>query len=86
MYQIFVVEDELLIRQSIRNVIENMAGPYVFCGEASRAYRSYARTMQGAPYRVDLPRSEWGRRLIHTVFAPVSIVCMVVYLLACLFI
>jgi len=58
----------------------------VFCGEASRAYRSYARTMQGAPYRVDLPRSEWGRRLIHTVFAPVSIVCMVVYLLACLFI
>lgn len=35
MYQIFVVEDELLIRQSIRNVIENMAGPYVFCGEAS---------------------------------------------------
>ena len=35
MYQIFVVEDELLIRQSIRNVIEKMPGPYVFCGEAS---------------------------------------------------
>lgn len=35
MYQIFVVEDELLIRQSIRNVIENMAGPYALCGEAS---------------------------------------------------
>lgn len=35
MYQIFVVEDELLIRQNIRNVIENMAGPYSFCGEAS---------------------------------------------------
>jgi len=35
MYQIFVVEDELLIRQSIRNVIENMTGPYAFCGEAS---------------------------------------------------
>ena len=35
MYQIFVVEDELLIRQSIRNVIENMPGPYAFCGEAS---------------------------------------------------
>jgi len=34
-YQIFVVEDELLIRQSIRNVIENMSGPYAFCGEAS---------------------------------------------------
>ena len=58
----------------------------VFCGEASRAYRSYARTMQSAPYRVDLPRSEWGQRLLHTVFAPVSIACMVVYLLACLFI
>ena len=35
MYQIFVVEDELLIRQSIRGVIENMPGPYVLCGEAS---------------------------------------------------
>ncbi|MBQ4075437.1 MAG: response regulator [Clostridia bacterium] len=35
MYQIFVVEDELLIRQSIRNVIENMQGPYALCGEAS---------------------------------------------------
>ncbi len=35
MYQIFVVEDELLIRQSIRNMIENMPGPYAFCGEAS---------------------------------------------------
>jgi len=35
MYQIFVVEDELLIRQSIRNMIENLSGPYAFCGEAS---------------------------------------------------
>ena len=35
MYQIFVVEDELLIRQSIRNIIENMQGPYSLCGEAS---------------------------------------------------
>ncbi len=35
MYQIFVVEDELLIRQNIRNIIENMPGPYSFCGEAS---------------------------------------------------
>lgn len=35
MYQVFVVEDELLIRQSIRNVIENMSGPFAFCGEAS---------------------------------------------------
>ena len=35
MYQIFVVEDELLIRQNIRNTIEQMQGPYSFCGEAS---------------------------------------------------
>ena len=35
MYQIFVVEDELLIRQSIRNSVENMKGPFSFCGEAS---------------------------------------------------
>ena len=35
MYQIFVVEDELLIRQSIRNTIEKMQGPYSCCGEAS---------------------------------------------------
>ena len=35
MYQIFVVEDELLIRQSIRSIIEKMPGPYAFCGEAS---------------------------------------------------
>ena len=35
MYQIIIVEDELLIRQSIRNVIENMSGPYALCGEAS---------------------------------------------------
>ena len=35
MYQIFIVEDELLIRQSIRNTIEKMPGPYALCGEAS---------------------------------------------------
>ena len=35
MYQVFVVEDELLIRQSIRNVIEKMHGPFTLCGEAS---------------------------------------------------
>ena len=35
MYQIFVVEDELLIRQSIRNAVEHMQGPYTVCGEAS---------------------------------------------------
>lgn len=35
MYQIFVVEDELLIRQNIRNIVENLSEPYFFCGEAS---------------------------------------------------
>ncbi len=35
MYQIFVVEDELLIRQNIRGIIEGMQGPYAFAGEAS---------------------------------------------------
>ena len=35
MYQIFVVEDEVLIRESIRNTVQQMQGPYAFCGEAS---------------------------------------------------
>ena len=35
MYQIFVAEDELLIRQSIRRTIETMKGPYALCGEAA---------------------------------------------------
>lgn len=35
MYQIFVVEDELLIRQNIRHIVENLSGPYSFCGEAA---------------------------------------------------
>ena len=35
MYQIFDVEDELLIRQNIRKVIESMPGPFALCGEAS---------------------------------------------------
>lgn len=35
MYQIFVVEDEILIRQSIRSMIEGMGAPYAFCGEAA---------------------------------------------------
>lgn len=34
MYKVFVVEDELLIRQNIRNMVENLQEPYFFCGEA----------------------------------------------------
>jgi two-component system response regulator YesN len=35
MYKIFIVEDELLIRQNIRNIIESIQGPYVLAGEAA---------------------------------------------------
>lgn len=35
MYQVFVVEDELLIRQSIRHMVESLGEPFSFCGEAS---------------------------------------------------
>lgn len=58
----------------------------VFCGEAGRIYRAYAKNAQNAPYRVVLPRDELPARLLRTVFAPASILCILVYLLACLFI
>jgi membrane protease YdiL (CAAX protease family) len=58
----------------------------VFCGEAGRIYRGYARAAISAPYRADVPRGEMPSRLLRTVFAPVSLLCMAVYLLACLFI
>ncbi|MDR0964425.1 MAG: helix-turn-helix domain-containing protein [Clostridium sp.] len=35
MYKIFIVEDELLIRESIRNLVLNLNGPYALCGEAA---------------------------------------------------
>ena len=35
MYQVFVAEDEALIRQSIRNTIQQMQGPFSLCGEAA---------------------------------------------------
>ncbi|MFV0362407.1 MAG: response regulator [Suipraeoptans sp.] len=35
MYKVFIVEDELLIRQNLRTVVENAGEPFVFCGEAS---------------------------------------------------
>lgn len=35
MYQVFVVEDELLIRQNIRRQVERLGGRFSFCGEAS---------------------------------------------------
>lgn len=58
----------------------------VFCGEASRIYRSYSRTGVPAPYRVDLPRAELPDRLRRTLLPPAGIVCILVYILACIFI
>ncbi len=49
MYQIFVVEDELLIRQSIRQVIESMPGAYAFCGEASDGEMALAMMQELMP-------------------------------------
>ena len=35
MIRVMIADDQQLIRQSLRNTIENMKGPYAFCGEAS---------------------------------------------------
>jgi hypothetical protein len=58
----------------------------IFCGEASRIYRSYSRVGVAAPYRVDLPREELPARLRQTLLPPVGLVCIAVYILACIFI
>ncbi len=58
----------------------------IFCSEASRVYRGYAKAGVEAPYRVILPREELPTRLLHTLFPPVGIVCVVVYIIACIFI
>ena len=58
----------------------------IFCGEASRIYRSYSRAGVAAPYRVDLPREELPDRLRRTLLPPVGVICIVVYVLACIFI
>ena len=58
----------------------------VFCGEAARIYRAYSRAGVAAPYRVDLPREELPDRLRRTLLPPVGLVCIVVYILACIFV
>jgi membrane protease YdiL (CAAX protease family) len=58
----------------------------ILCSEASRIYRTYAKTGVDAPYRVTLPREELPARILHTLFPPVGIVCVVVYIIACIFI
>lgn len=58
----------------------------IFCGEAGRIYHAYSRSSAAAPYRVDLPRDELAARVLHTLFPPVGIACVAVYILACIFI
>ncbi len=57
----------------------------LFSGEAGRLYRTRAKAAESAPYRVDLPRKELPSRVLRTMFCPAGILCMICYLLACLF-
>ena len=57
----------------------------LLCGEASRVYRAYAKASVSASYRIDLPRDERKQRLVRTLLGPISLACMGVYLLACIF-
>ena len=58
----------------------------IFCGEAGRIYHGYSRAGLTAPYRVDLPRDELPSRILKTLFPPVGIACVVLYLAACIFV
>lgn len=58
----------------------------ILCSEASRIYRTYAKTGVDAPYRVTLPREELPTRILHTLFPPIGIVCVAVYIIACIFV
>jgi hypothetical protein len=58
----------------------------VLCGQAAHIYRIYSRAGVSAPYRVDLPREELPLRLLGTILPPIGIVCVIVYILACVFI
>lgn len=49
MYKIFVVEDEPLIRQSLRTAIETSSGPYMFCGEAGDGEMALSMMMDLQP-------------------------------------
>lgn len=49
MYKIFVVEDEPLIRQSLRTAIETSDGPYVFSGEAGDGEMALSMMMDLQP-------------------------------------
>ncbi len=35
MYKVFIVEDEIVVREGLRNSIQSMSGPFVLAGEAS---------------------------------------------------
>lgn len=58
----------------------------IFCGEAGRIYHGYSRSGDRAAYRVDLPRDELPSRVLKTLFPPIGILCVVVYLIACIFV
>lgn len=49
MYKVFVVEDEPLIRQSLRTAIETGNGPYQFCGEAGDGEMALSMMMDLQP-------------------------------------
>lgn len=49
MYKVFVVEDEPLIRQSLRTAIESADGPYTFCGEAADGEMALSMMMDLQP-------------------------------------
>jgi two-component system response regulator YesN len=49
MYKIFVVEDEQLIRQNIKNIIGNIKGPYVVIGEAADGEMALSMIQDASP-------------------------------------
>lgn len=57
----------------------------LFCGEAGRIYRGYARASVSTPYRVSIPRAELPSLLLQTLLSPVGVACIVLYLAACIF-
>jgi two-component system response regulator YesN len=49
MYKIFVVEDELLIRQNIKNIIGSIKGPYALSGEAADGEMALSMIQDASP-------------------------------------
>jgi two-component system response regulator YesN len=49
MYKLFIVEDELLIRQNIKNIIESIQGPYAIAGEAADGEMALSLIQENMP-------------------------------------